>query len=64
MAKLEYDAESGKVKDVSPGRSVYLSNKQWKSLNSFLKSLDLNDSEECSGALSKLLKISEEVINK
>ena len=65
MARMEYDRETKQVKDVSPGRSVYLSNKQWAALHQYLdrREPDLFE-QETTGALSKLLKISEEVVNK
>lgn len=71
MARMEYDRETKQVKDVSPGRSVYLSNKQWGALNEYLAMEQLwtdfevsGGSEDLTSALRKLLKISEEVVNK
>lgn len=71
MARMQYDPETKQVKDVSPGRSVYLSNKQWAALNEYLEMEQLwtdlevsGGSEDLTSALRKLLKISEEVVNK
>lgn len=65
MARLVYDENLQKVVDKAPGRSMYLSNKQWAALCNFLEQLDtVTFEKEESGALSKLLKISQEVCNK
>ena len=65
MAKLQYNPETHKVEDKSPGRSIYLSNAQWAALNKYLKDLDdETDDEILYGALNKLYKISEEVCNR
>ena len=65
MAKLQYDPITKTTKDISPGRSVYLSNAQWTALNEYLRDLDdETDDEILYGALMKLYKISEEVCNK
>lgn len=65
MARLVYDEKLQKVVDKAPGRSMYLSNKQWAALCNFLEQLDtVTFEKEESGALSKLLKISQEVCNK
>ena len=65
MAKLQYNPETHKVEDKSPGRSIYLSNAQWAALNEYLKDLcDDIDDEFLYRALNKLYKISEEVCNR
>ena len=67
MAKLQYNPETHKVEDKSPGRSIYLSNAQWAALNKYLKDKtydEVETDEILSGALNKLYKISEEVCNK
>lgn len=71
MAKLQYNPETHKVEDKSPGRSIYLSNAQWAALNEYLSNEVIwNDMDQAGApeslrsALSKLLKISEGVCNK
>lgn len=65
MARLVYDEQLKKVVDKAPGRSMYLSNKQWAALCNFLEQLDTTTFEKDeSGALSKLLRISQEVTSK
>lgn len=65
MARLVYDENLQKVVDKAPGRSMYLSNKQWAALCNFLEQLDIETfKKDESGALSKLLKISQEVTSK
>ena len=67
MAKLQYNPETHKVEDKSPGRSIYLSNAQWAALNEYLKDKtndEVGTDEILYGALNKLYKISKEVCNK
>lgn len=71
MARLVYDEELGKVVDKAPGRSMYLSNKQWAVLTDFLEmELQWNpfdkdeDNELLKETLTKLHKIGQEVTSK
>lgn len=75
MAKLQYDPVTKTTKDISPGRSIYLSNAQWAALNEYLEIItnqgmnleglpEVKDPESLCATLEKLYKISEEVCNK
>ena len=75
MAKMQYNPETHKVEDKSPGRSIYLSNLQWAALNEYLEIItnqgvsmeaipEVADAESLCATLMKLYKISEEVCNK
>ena len=61
MARMVYDEKLKKVFDKSPGRSIYLSNKQWQAVKEVLESTNLTDDD--TGAFTKLYRISEEVCN-
>lgn len=63
MARMVYDEKLGKVVDKSPGRSIYLSNKQWQQLKEFLESTMQYAEDDSTGVLTKLHRISEEVCN-
>lgn len=62
MARMVYDEKLGKVVDKSPGRSIYLSNKQWQAVKKILEDIDFADDD--TGAFTKLYRVSEEVCNR
>lgn len=71
MARLVYDEKLGKVVDKAPGRSMYLSNKQWAALTEYLETVlqwetleSSSDPELLKETLQKLLKIGQEVTSK
>lgn len=68
MARMVYDEKLGKVVDKSPGRSIYLSNKQWAALTEYLDTealwIDFEQAgapEALKEAFTKLLRVGQEV---